>query len=278
MLKRIPDEDYFTEKNVEKWIVETPPNSYTRYDLNRVIQALAKFEDIRVKSYPSKFTPKPRELPTDEEIKLAFMAMPDDVGWYFGMIATYGLRPQEIFIGVEKYLDSYTSSSNTRNVFTTDDDTKTKARLVFPLYPEWVELFDLRNPKTLSSHAEQYESKVNKFRRLVKKHGFKRELYTLRHRYAIRGHEMGFPPAQMARWMGHSFQKHVDIYQKYMDVDTHNKIFDEITNGKQQETELDQLRLDKQFLQKRVRELEAELKRATRLVRTFTKIFTTLPD
>jgi len=34
--------------------------------------------------------------------------------------------------------------------------------------------------------------------------GIKFQIYNLRHRYAIRGHELGFPIDDMARWMGHS--------------------------------------------------------------------------
>ncbi len=42
--------------------------------------------------------------------------MPDEeTKWTFGMVATYGLRPEEIFINLN--LEDYLSPSNTINIF-----------------------------------------------------------------------------------------------------------------------------------------------------------------
>ena len=258
--KKIPDSDGFTDSNVEKWIRSTDPNTYARGVLISLIEKLAKQEGIEVKSYPCKPTPQPRILPTDTEIELTFALLPENIAWTFGMIATYGLRTQEIFIGVENHLKFFTSPDNQFHKFKVDEDTKTGERLVYPLHPEWIERFDLLNPRRFPSHATKYESKVNKLGRELIKYGFKNGAYSLRHRYAVRAHELDVPIDDAARWMGHSVEEHVKTYQKYMDASTSDKIYRKLLNHKQELNELDRLRLENQFLKERVQELEQLLK------------------
>jgi hypothetical protein len=259
-LKKIPDSDRFTDKNIEAWICSTPPDSYIRHSLIRVIRALAKQEGIDVKPYTCKPVPVPRILPTDTEIEMTFDLLPDDIAWSFGMIATYGLRTQEIFNGIEKHLDFFTSPDNKFHKFRVGEDNKTGERVVYPLYPHWVERFDLLNPKRFPSNARNYESKVNKLGETLITYGFKNEAYSLRHRYAIRAHELDIPIDDAARWMGHSVEMHVKTYQKYMDSSTSDKIYRKLLNDKQELNELTRLRLENQFLKDRVAELEEQLK------------------
>ena len=259
IFKKIPDSDYFTEKNTQQWIETTLPNTETRRQLNWVIQTLAKFEGLQIKSYSCKVTPKPRIIPTDLEIELAFAAMPGNIAWTFGMMATYGFRTQEVFIGIEEHLDFFTSPENKFHKFQVDSDTKTGERLVYPIHPEWVERFDLLNPKRFPSNAKKYISKVNYFNRLIKKYGFNYGAYALRHRYAIRAHELDIPINDAARWMGHSVQEHLKTYHKYLGDSTSEKIFESLLIRNQEASELDRLRLENQFLRERVAELEALL-------------------
>jgi len=53
----------------------------------------------------------------------------------------------------------------------------------------------------------------------LKKTGF--PAYNMRHRYAVRGHELGFHIDDMARWMGHTVNEHTKTYQKYLGEETH---------------------------------------------------------
>lgn len=257
--KKIPDSDRFTERNIEKWIRSTEPNSYSRLNLIKLLRQLAKAEGIEIKRYPCKPTPQPRILPTDREIELTFTLLPDNIAWTFGMIATYGLRTQEAFIGIEKHLEFFTSPDNGFHKFKVDEDTKTGERLVFPLHEEWVKRFDLLNPKRFPSHAKSYKTKANRLGQLLIKHGFRNEAYSLRHRYAVRAHELGIPIDDAARWMGHSVEEHVRTYQKYMDESTSDKVYRKYLDRKQQLNEIDRLRLENQFLRERVRELEKQL-------------------
>ena len=141
-----------------------------------------------------------------------------------------------------------------------DPDTKTGERLVYPLHPEWVERFNLLNPKLFPSNAKKYKSKVNYFNRLIKKHGFNYGAYVLRHRYAIRAHELGVSIDDAARWMGHSMEEHIKTYHKYLGDSTSEKIFEQLLERNQECNELDRLRLENQFLRERVAELEELLR------------------
>jgi hypothetical protein len=176
------------------------------------------------------------------------------------MIATYGLRTQEIFNGIENHLEFFTSPDNELHKFRVDEDNKTGDRMVYPLYPHWVERFDLLNPKRFPSNARNYESKVSKLGKILITYGFKNEAYSLRHRYAIRAHELGVAIDDAARWMGHSVQEHVSSYQRYMDASTSDKIYRKIINNERELNELTKLQLENQFLKDRVAELEARLR------------------
>ena len=53
--------------------------------------------------------------------------------------------------------------------------------------------------------------------------------YALRDAYAIRAAIMGIDSAIMAKWMGHSLAVHHKHYQKYIDKQTHFKIWENFT-------------------------------------------------
>lgn len=260
-LKKIPDLDRFTDQNVEKWIRLTDPDTCARAALINLINKLAKQESIEIKSYLCKPKTKPRILPTDREIEMTFDLLPDDIAWTFGMIATYGLRTQEVFNGIEKHLDFFTSSDNEFHKFRVDEDNKTGERLVYPLQPEWVERFDLLNPKRFPSRARTYEARVRQLGQELLKCGFKNKAYSLRHRYAVRAHELDIVIDDAARWMGHSVEIHVKTYQKYMDASTSDKVYRKLLNHKQELNEADRLRLENRFLKQRVAELEEQLRK-----------------
>jgi hypothetical protein len=75
--------------------------------------------------------------------------------------------------------------------------TKTGPRIVFPIPPEWVEKFDIVNPKLmfLEERKEFFHKNPRELANYVgerlrlKKTGF--PAYHMRHRYAVRGHELG---------------------------------------------------------------------------------------
>lgn len=256
IFKKIPDDDLPNEKNLTQWISQTEPDSKPRQDLIRVAKALIRFHDedlfskIKWKTrFTCKYVPKERQLPTDEKIEMIFMSMPDEVAWTFGMIATYGLRPQEALQINPEHLRAFVKDE--RGVFRVDNDTKTGSRDVYPLHDKWVKKFDLQNPKPLQSNAAKLEHRISHLNKLFTKYGLEGGAYVLRHRYAVRAMELKVPVDIAAKWQGHSVEEHTRTYQKYVDKTTHNKVFDSI---KKKKSEHD-------ALLERIRELEAENQR-----------------
>lgn len=85
-----------------------------------------------------------RQPPVDQRIVNEYFQLianpkTKDIGWLYGMVATYGLKPEEL-------LDFSWSSDNTVLI-------KTKKRPVLPLHPQWVFIFGLKEkqPRELRS-------------------------------------------------------------------------------------------------------------------------------
>jgi len=238
LFKKLDLDAVVSNDSILRAIKKTEANTVTRHHLIRVLKALCKFIDFKfdLSAYTcsqAKIQRKERKIPTDDQIIKAWETMPDDeTKWAFGMIATYGLRPEEIFIN--PHLQEYIDPSNTINIFHVDKDCKTGERKVLPLKPEWVELFDLKNLKPLVTNAKKLETIISwlnkKFRRSP---DWKMGAYNLRHSYAIRGHKYGIPVADMARYMGHDIETHVKEYQRWIGIDTMIDVYLEATSAKQ---------------------------------------------
>ena len=182
--------------------------------------------------------------------------MPKDVAWTFGMIATYGLRPSEVFQLTDDCINKFTSLGNKRHILYIPEDTKTGEREVYPLHPEWVEKFDLLNVSRLESNAKKLETKISWLNKLFHRYGFNQPAYDLRHRYAVRASELGVLADIAAKWMGHSVEEHYTTYQKWMDFSTHNKVFDKVLKIKEDMTEIEKLKLENQLLRDEVERLK----------------------
>lgn len=231
-----------TKEALDKAIESTDAGSSMR---RQVVKALSVFcRTLKIEydftDLANGYEPARRDLPTDEEIEKAWDAVGSEGkfynkrfigsgecwGWMFAVIATYGLRCHELLaIDYKKsfkpphyplYIDGHEIGG-----------TKTGPRIVFPIPPEWVEKFDIVNPKLmfLEERKEFFHKNprglANNFgeRLRLKKTGF--PAYHMRHRYAVRGHELGFPIDDMARWMGHTVTEHTKTYQKYLGEETH---------------------------------------------------------
>ena len=257
---KIPDDQLLTESNISNWIDSTQPNSKPRADLIRVIKCLADHvgikDDIDWKQFRCKYQPKKRTLPTDGYIEATFNSMPRQVAWTFGMIATYGLRPSELFLLTEDCYTKFTSESNYRNVLHISDDTKTGERIVYPIHPEWVDKFELLDVMPFVTAATKLENIISILNQAFQRHGFNQPAYNLRHRYAIRASELGIAVDIAAKWMGHSVEEHTKTYQKWMDHTTHNKAFDKMLDVKSEISELDKLRIENQYLRNEVQRLK----------------------
>ncbi|WP_016951688.1 site-specific integrase [Anabaena sp. PCC 7108] len=151
--------------------------------------------------------------------------------WVYGMLATYGLRPRELF--VTPNIDWWLSSENIDNTWKVHPDTKTGYREALPLHPDWVELFDLKNPEFLELLKNQTDNKVSfsdiNTIRVNCSSWFRRvnipfTPYDLRHAWAIRAHIMGVPIKAAADNLGHSVEIHTEVYQKWFSLENRKKV------------------------------------------------------
>jgi integrase len=136
--------------------------------------------------------------------------------WVFGILATYGLRPQEI-AAIDKsksfdpefdnwlYLDGKLCSG-----------IKTGNRIIPPLLPQWVELFNLKScPNCPYSNDTDTQKKANAVADYFRIHKLGIRPYDLRHAYAIRTRRY-MSLLDAANAMGHDVATHTKIYQRWI--------------------------------------------------------------
>lgn len=234
---RLPHKELLSASVLDSLLRSTDANSAARL---RDCYAIQKLCDVAgfpfdTEAYRGRYSPRERRLPTDAEIEQCFyriLAIPDrpqnknsqaSKAWYFGMLAAYGLRTAEVFL-----INWDLSFQDFRHTIQVSSSTKTnKPRLVYPLLPSWVEKFDLLNVKMplLDCAVHRRANKINAW---LDAAGIEFAAYNLRHRYAVRGHELGIKPTTMAKWMGHTLRIHTTKYQQWMDTSSFDLEFDTI--------------------------------------------------
>ncbi|MEH2236144.1 site-specific integrase [Nostoc sp.] len=159
--------------------------------------------------------------------------------WVYGMLATYGLRPRELFVNPE--IDWWLSPENKDNTWKVHPDTKTGYREALPLHPEWVYLFDLKNVEYLELLKAQTDDRISfadiNTIRVNCSSWFRRvnipfTPYDLRHAWAIRAHMMGIPIKAAADNLGHSVEIHTEIYQKWFSLENRKKVIKQAVDKK----------------------------------------------
>lgn len=237
-----------TKEDIDQAIYSTEAGSSTRI---RTVVSFKTFLDCFKFEYEfesgitSGYQPKERVLPTDAEIQEAWYKIKveskgchkehrgnaESWGWIFAVIATYGLRTHEVLaIDYEKsfqppYFPIFIDEKIT-------EGTKTGSRIVYPLPLQWVELFDIANPKTkyLDESREILHAKIrtlaDRFGERLKNKGINFQAYDLRHRYAVRGRELGYESDDLARWMGHTLDEHIRTYQQNWTDNSHSIVYE----------------------------------------------------
>jgi integrase len=268
---------YLTKEDIDEAIYSTEAGSRTRISTVVALQALFdcfKFQYEFESRITSGYQPKKRVLPNDAEIEDAwhkikveskgchqeYIGNAESWGWIFAVIATYGLRPHEVLaIDYEKSFQDSEFSLHINEKIT--GGTKTGSRIVYPLPFEWVDFFDIANPKTkyLDESREILHAKIrtlaDRFGERLKNKGINFNPYDLRHAYAIRGRKLGYESDDLARWMGHKLDEHTQTYQKYWDDEIHATVY---------KTELRRIEESEKIKNGGLSfsELEAELKKA----------------
>ncbi|AUS98994.1 integrase [Nostoc sp. CENA543] len=228
--------------------IEKIDKEWAKYNAARAISAFCQTFNIEIDL--SKYAKMParnsRNLPTDAEILLGISKFEEYLNtrgnqvnqdvkdswqlwrWTYGMLAVFGLRPREIFINPN--IDWWLSSENVDLTWKVDKECKTGERQALPLHKEWIEEFDLRNPKYLemlataiskkdkSNHAE-ITALTQRVSWWFRKIGLDFKPYDLRHAWAIRAHILGIPIKAAADNLGHSVQVHTQTYQRWFSLD-----------------------------------------------------------
>ncbi|MEM9485613.1 MAG: hypothetical protein AAGA83_18205 [Cyanobacteria bacterium P01_F01_bin.116] len=227
-LESLPNKP-ITEKLLRSHIQKrNKPGTWARKNDVMVFTALCKFakiEDVDLKDLGKGYVAKsfePDDLPTDDEIEKIWDSL---VGsgweWMYGMLATYGLRPHEVFA----VLDTKGVGTETGKI-TITEDSKTGRRDVWPLPDRWRRRFNLT--KVVMPNI-RYEGRDNQqlgqrmSANLCKK--IPHKPYALRHAWAIRTAVKGIPDSIAARWMGHSVSVHSDTYHAAISQLQHETIW-----------------------------------------------------
>lgn len=151
-------------------------------------------------------------VPTDAEIISWVAAAGPAPAWYFGMMATFGLRPHEIegAVLVEK------------DYCQVQEGTKTGFRTAIPVPRDWVERFQLRDRRlrpTMGSPGDRPDKVAKWLSKELKRQSLPWRPYALRHAYAGRLWRMGGSNLDVftaSRLMGHSPQQHARTYRAHI--------------------------------------------------------------
>jgi integrase len=211
--KRLPQDVPLDEVIMLAVIETTEAHTETRKRTCQRLQALADYAGLKVdlSFYAGKYGRKsltPRDIPDDEVIIQWRDRVPSLAWrWVYGMMATFGLRPHEVFFC--EFNDEYSVKISA--------ETKTGSRIAYAVRPEWVakwNLMEVIRPKVTGKTPSDYGSR-NK--RQFQRYKIPFPAYNLRHAYAVRVSALGdVSTAIAARWMGHSESVHIATYHYWI--------------------------------------------------------------
>nr|MCM0591672.1 site-specific integrase [Gloeotrichia echinulata DEX184] len=283
--------DFATAENLISSI-EKIDKEWARYNAARAISAFCfTFKiDIDLSKYSKMPANNARNIPTDADISVGILKFEDYLNnrgnqvnqdvkdswqlwrWTYGMLAVFGLRPRELFINPD--IDWWLSKENIDLTWKVHKDCKTGERQALPLYKQWIEEFDLTNPKYLemlgiairkkdnTNHAE-ITALTQRVSWWFRKIGVDFKPYDLRHAWAIRAHILGIPIKAAADNLGHSVQVHTQTYQRWFSLDMRKLAINQALN-KRDEVELireenGKLRRENERLRMEVEKLRMEM-------------------
>lgn len=272
--------------------IEQIDKEWAKYNAARAISAFCMTFKIEIDL--SKYSQMPennsRNIPTDAEIADGIIKFENYLNnrgnqvnqnvqdswqlwrWTYGMLAVFGLRPRELFINPD--IDWWLSEENTDLTWKVHKNSKTGEREALPLHRQWVEDFDLRNPKYLemlgsaiakkdnTNHAE-ITALTQRVSWWFRKIGLDFKPYDLRHAWAIRAHILGIPIKAAADNLGHSVQVHTQTYQRWFSLDMRKLAINQALS-KRNEVELireenAKLRMENDKLRLEVEKLKMEM-------------------
>jgi integrase len=211
-LRQIPPASLVTTESMAKALQRYDRSTCSYKELWYLLKQLANLVGVPFPELPVPTYGQAQlvAVPTDEEI-IAWVEGAGPAAWYFGMMATYGLRPHEIE-GATLIEKDYCQVA---------DATKTGFRTVVPLPREWVERFNLHDRRLRASGVEgERPDAVSKWlHKHLRRLGLPWRPYALRHAYAGRLWKQGGSRLDIytaARLMGHTPQQHAKTYRAHI--------------------------------------------------------------
>ena len=231
-LATLPEKPLTEQNLIDHILNRSKPNTRKRkYDC-MVFSQLARFADIEVdfKAIQGKYQPRKLsigDIPLDDEIE-AIWASIKNPGWrwVYGVIATYGLRPHEVF-----HIIDVKNINSPNGKISIPEETKTGYRDVWPLPNKWREKFRLADVVFPAIRVEgrdnqQLGERVGQNLRHQKSRKIPHTPYALRHAWAIRSAVMGVPDSIAAKWIGHSVSVHAETYHAAINQLQHEAIWE----------------------------------------------------
>lgn len=212
-LRQIPAGSACTTESIAKALERYGRETCTYKELFYLLRHLARLVAVPFPEVPLPTYNQAQlvEVPTDEQIIAWVDGAEEPARWYWGIMATYGLRPHEVEGAV--LID--------RDLCQVADGTKTGFRTVVPLPREWVERWQLRERRQRPRLAEvDRPDATGKWLSVqVKRQGIPWRPYALRHAYAARLWREGGARLDLytaARLMGHTAQQHAKTYRAHI--------------------------------------------------------------
>lgn len=223
VFKRLPLEQPLTREILEAAITAIPPDTRQRRRFCIALGLLAKFADIEadfsaLKGKYSIHKAAPRNLPSDELIQKTFeQLVPGYWKWTFGVMAAYGLRNHEVFfLDFAEFPAVYVYKG------------KTKSRIVYPLYPEWAELWRLNEVQVPLCTGKNNTDLGNRVTHAFSNLNIPFSPYNLRHAWAVRAIIYGLDNAIAAKQMGHSLTVHCTTYQHWISASVYQQVHESL--------------------------------------------------
>lgn len=210
-LRQIPPASPCTADSMAKALERYDRASCSYKELYYLLRHIAKLVAV---PFPEVPVPTYREaqlvvVPTDEEVVAWVEAASDPAAWYWGMMATYGLRPHEI----------EGSTLVERDYCQVAEGTKTGFRTVVPLHRDWVKRFRLRDRRLRPGQDQRADAVSKWLHKELRKLELPWRPYALRHAYAARLWREGGSRLDIytaSRMMGHSPQQHSKTYRAHI--------------------------------------------------------------
>ena len=220
-LKLMPQNEKVTTASMKQQLERYSRDTYTYKKLYGLLKHIADitgqpFPEVAIPLYDRATTIY--EIPDDQYIIDWVLSAAEPYRWYFGMMATYGLRPHEC-----DECRMVWDENGKEWIVQVDNKTKTGYRTVIPMDESWVDLFKLgeRTVRPASSRDPLRTDGCSVWLNTERlRMGIDYKPYMLRHAYASRLWREGgakLPLDDAANLMGHSVQEHLNTYRRWID-------------------------------------------------------------